>query len=736
MQDSAVQCGDTATVQGGLYNVLCNHSDRWLAQHGKVRGDFWYGEVDYTVSRTCSDVDGDHWCDEHDNCPFAPNTDQADSNDDGIGDACQLCPCDPGNDQDQDGVCGPTCAYGTPGCLQRCAGVNSFASQIDNCPAAKNHMQENCNVLSEQSNDPSEILGDACDPVPCPQSNDDTETNHQNCTGIPGTNFQYLQCEGFSVHDRADLTPIGAHVRNPPTSDPPPAVVVPTTTTARYCQARTADQSPPPINGPTTFSCRAAGVIKDLQLIEETDGSDPNRPWHGITTRTGGFVTIPPDGTFAQNYGNGQTTSLVWQYQHDLAAWLANSADPTIPLPVGNSSCVGSSQEMFPGGATIATTCLNGTFWFHGATHVGQDNDNTFAGGTFVGSHAAQLANNYDDVVVDDNVIGYCPTTSTNFQIVAQAAIRRSEAASPQPIIIWPAGFPGASRAAFEVRSRPDSEFVVSSPLGVNILQDQGSLIPTQNLASAPSTNCGGTTVDNLLASSFAERRWVSGVEPDVRLGRHPEIVSFAIASDATSVVDSAVLDATTLRSSSTSVCPNCDRDFTSELSVSNAPSPRSTFASFYSHALNAVVVAGGKDASNADLHDVWLYDVDSQAWGQLPPPRVPLGAILDATYSFADQNFYVVDRVADNFALDALRVVRFDRLGRHAEVVKSWPILRRVDLGIVLSLDRDGAPLVTVASALGYRMIRLGSDGRRVTAHLVDTGIGTLGFRPVVSRE
>jgi len=38
--------------------------------------------------------------------PADANSDQADLNSDGLGDACDICPNDPDNDADGDGICG------------------------------------------------------------------------------------------------------------------------------------------------------------------------------------------------------------------------------------------------------------------------------------------------------------------------------------------------------------------------------------------------------------------------------------------------------------------------------------------------------------------------------------------------------------------------------------------------------------------------------------------------------
>ncbi len=104
-----------------------------------------------------TDADRDGWCDNpaFDNCPNRYNFDQADYDDDGVGDVCDNCPfdfnpdqrdshrppngrgdvCDPVTDTDRDGV----------------------RDEDDNCPTTYNPGQEDADL---------DTIGDACDPCP------------------------------------------------------------------------------------------------------------------------------------------------------------------------------------------------------------------------------------------------------------------------------------------------------------------------------------------------------------------------------------------------------------------------------------------------------------------------------------------------------------------------------------------------------------------------------------------
>ncbi|HKU37219.1 MAG TPA: clostripain-related cysteine peptidase, partial [Polyangiales bacterium] len=105
---------------------------------------------------TGGDVDGDGICARADNCPLVANSDQSDSDGDGVGDACDRCSDgDDKRDPDADGV----------------------PSACDNCPTASNKLQsdgdkdgrgdacDNCRTVSnpEQTDVDEDRIGDACD---------------------------------------------------------------------------------------------------------------------------------------------------------------------------------------------------------------------------------------------------------------------------------------------------------------------------------------------------------------------------------------------------------------------------------------------------------------------------------------------------------------------------------------------------------------------------------------------
>lgn len=107
-----------------------------------------------------SDADVDEICDALDNCPTTPNTQQTDRENDGIGDACDSCPDFQNVDMDSDGVC----------------------DGMDNCLTTPNPQQE------DRDNDG---IGDACDPCPdflnIDQDSDGVCDGLDNCPTVPNT---------------------------------------------------------------------------------------------------------------------------------------------------------------------------------------------------------------------------------------------------------------------------------------------------------------------------------------------------------------------------------------------------------------------------------------------------------------------------------------------------------------------------------------------------------------------
>jgi hypothetical protein len=149
--------GDRDGVRDGHDNCRTVSNSTQADSDGDGPGD----ACDVCPFDALNDADGDGTCGDVDNCPDLAN-DQADADADDLGDACDACPMDAGNDADADGLCG----------------------DVDNCPGAPN---------PDQTDSDADGLGDACD------SDDDDDGVSDDADACPGTPHGAIHLNGCSI---------------------------------------------------------------------------------------------------------------------------------------------------------------------------------------------------------------------------------------------------------------------------------------------------------------------------------------------------------------------------------------------------------------------------------------------------------------------------------------------------------------------------------------------------------
>ena len=168
-----------------------------------------------------NDAEGDGICGDVDNCRSVANSDQRDIDNDGLGDSCDVCMLDPNNDEDNDRICGnvdncPT--LGNPdqedndgdGAGNLCdvcqndkdddADGDGFCADLDNCPNINN---------PDQSDSDGDNVGDVCDSCPLNIENDsDGDTiceDLDNCPSVSNTDQADTDADG--IGNSCDICP-------------------------------------------------------------------------------------------------------------------------------------------------------------------------------------------------------------------------------------------------------------------------------------------------------------------------------------------------------------------------------------------------------------------------------------------------------------------------------------------------------------------------------------------------
>lgn len=643
---------------------------KWIAIHhavldGQGRPTRWYGETDYTGPCRSGDQDCDRWVDAHDNCPTVFNPDQVDANDDGLGDACTpgVCACATEADVDKDGLCSQAC----PGRI------------ADNCPRAFNPDQVNCNRDAEIARKTT-ALGDACDPVPCPDSFADEPTSEVisdckppqpdgGCTLT--TYYETLATRAIAAH-RADGVVNGSRV----SGDPRLAGVAVNNvvTEGRYCN-----------DAPNVgINCLDAVNVDDTLL---TLPESPQSAWHitslGVVPNLLPPQPLPAGTPWSLDYNDSIATRF-WGVRADFARWLLSGPSAQIPIPL---ACNPLNPQI--------TDCLtNGVIWTHANTTVGSSaTGGDRVGNVVVGIHGDKLASGYN-AISGATRTKFCfaklPVTARATALGATTPLLTALGQSSNVLLVRNSPFSQIDRSA-----RNSAEYVFQSDLGEAVTVSNAGDLVSLNASGNP--DCGQAHLGSSGASSFAQGIWANSAEP---------------WSEAASLVSP---DGTTILGDLSRSGGMLDLRALSQDAALQGPPPRQSFVSFVSETLGGVVVAGGISSTNATLHDVWFGSAGSR-FVEITPVNLAFGDVLAATFSSSDQRIWLIDAPSRHQLVGTVRLSRLDTTTRIATVVASWPRVRS-NISYALAPDLGDAVLLSASGANLSATIRITSSAAAAPA-------------------
>ncbi len=638
------------------------------------------------------------------------NPTQDDSDMDGVGDRCDICPDLPNprvligdqwqqdrTDTDGDGVA-DACdnCVDVPNELQENGDGDRYGDACDNCPFHDNPAQDNCNLDAELALGRTELgvtrLGDACDPAPCAQT---TVTVGVASTDPLGRRTTTMDRIAYDAR-------IG-------TADPaaPPASLT-GRTTLRFCRCsggeagvddslasrvRCADEAFGPILDPTTGRRLPGDGLCSLVDLAEHDAEEERVPWRRMTVSGGRTnpTLIDPYSAPSSAFVADRTTR--WSLQSiDIPRWLsARLADDPVTVEVEN--------ESFPAGTSVP-----GVLWTHTPGEAGMPDFDELPA---FGVEFRQRASHYWSGGVE-------PSITTR---------------EPFPCFVPFAPFLGGSRICPFCRGHLPQPW-----LGFPALFGCGGV-----RFEAPFIQLGGFVIEPNEVHPFPGLEqlagdpgpWVSAAETGDWLHARDGI-RYVGLSDGHLVrrfvfeVDGQLVDP------SNNNCPHCPAA-TASLALAAAtggpegPLPREAHAAVLSSTHSALFTIGGRDlAGGGELRDLWRYDLATGAWRALPIREATLGTVHAATYSPVSDRLVVLDEVfgtetrgrgrrARVEVTRTLRLLELSPEGGRAAVRASWP-RRSGNTTYAMSVDPAGG--VWLAASPEHPAIH-------VVARLTDLGVG-----------